>query len=41
MIDIKQNLNKIIHGNALDVLKEIPDKSVNSIISSPPIFSQT
>jgi len=38
MIDIKDYLNKIIHGNALDVLQEIPDKSVNSIISSPPYY---
>lgn len=33
-------LNKIITGNSIDVLKEIPDKSINLVITSPPYFQQ-
>ena len=29
-------LNKIIRGSAVDVMKELPDGSVDLIITSPP-----
>jgi len=32
-------LNKIIHGDAFKVLKEIPDNSIDCIITSPPYWS--
>jgi len=32
--------NQIIHGNVLEVLKRLPDKSVNCIVTSPPYWSQ-
>ncbi|MBI5413662.1 site-specific DNA-methyltransferase [Candidatus Peregrinibacteria bacterium] len=32
----KSFLNKIICGSAVDVMKRIPDKMVNLIITSPP-----
>ena len=32
-------LNKIIHGDVLKVLKEFPDNSVDCIITSPPYYS--
>ncbi len=35
-MDIKENINKIICGNALDVLKTFPDNSINCCITSPP-----
>lgn len=28
--------NKIIHGNALDVLKDFPDNSVDLVLTDPP-----
>ena len=31
--------NKIIHGNALSVLKTFPKESVNLIVTSPPYFN--
>lgn len=33
------NLNKIYKGNSLDVLKKMPDKSVNCCITSPPYWA--
>jgi site-specific DNA-methyltransferase (adenine-specific) len=35
----KRFVNKIITGNALEVLKQMPDESVNCIISSPPYWA--
>lgn len=32
-------LNKILHGNALEKLKTLPDKSINCIVTSPPYWS--
>jgi len=29
-------VNRIIHGDALDVLRELPDASVDAIITDPP-----
>lgn len=34
--DIADNLNKIIHGDCLEIMKKMPDKSVDLIITSPP-----
>ena len=31
-------LNKIHHGNCLDLLKQMPDESVNCVITSPPYW---
>ena len=33
---IKRFLNKIVCGSAVDVMKELPDDSVDLIITSPP-----
>ncbi len=33
-------LNRLIVGNCLDVLKGIPDNSINMVITSPPYFQQ-
>lgn len=30
--------NKIYHGNCLDVIKTFPDKSIDSVITSPPYY---
>lgn len=38
MKSIEEFTNKIINGDSLQVLKEIPDESVNLIITSPPYF---
>ena len=35
-IDIKDSLNKIIHGDCLEVMKAMPDNSVDIVITSPP-----
>ena len=32
----KKFLNKIVCGNAVDVMKEMSDRSVHSVITSPP-----
>jgi site-specific DNA-methyltransferase (adenine-specific) len=37
---INEFVNKIICGNCLDLIKEIPNNSVNLIITSPPYFKQ-
>jgi len=34
----KDFINKIIHGNTLDVLKELPSESVNCVVTSPPYW---
>ena len=33
-------INKIISGNCLDILRKIPNDSINTIITSPPYFCQ-
>lgn len=35
-IDISENINSIIHGDCLEVMKKMPDKSIDIIITSPP-----
>lgn len=37
---LDQLANKIICGDCLDILKNIPDNSINTIVTSPPYFSQ-
>ena len=32
-------MNKILQGNSLDVLKSLPDESVNCVITSPPYWA--
>jgi len=32
------NTNKIYQGNALSVLKDFPDESIDCIVTSPPYF---
>jgi DNA modification methylase len=36
MYQINNILNTIIQGNTLEVLKNIPDNSINMVITSPP-----
>ena len=36
---IEDVLNTVICGDALAVLKTLPDESVNSVITSPPYFN--
>lgn len=33
-------LNQIIHGNNINLIKKIPDNSINLIITSPPYYQQ-
>jgi site-specific DNA-methyltransferase (adenine-specific) len=33
-------INRIIYGNSLYILKNIPDKTVDLVITSPPYFQQ-
>ncbi len=33
---LKENLNKVIEGDALEVLRTLPDESVDLGITSPP-----
>ncbi len=40
MSDITKFINKIICGNAIDIMKKIPDESVNLIVTSPHITSK-
>lgn len=35
-MDINQILNTVIHGNSLEVLKEIPNSSIDMIFTDPP-----
>ncbi len=37
---LKQILNKIIEGDALEILKKIPEKSVDMVFMDPPYFLQ-
>ena len=38
MYQINNILNTIIQGNTLEVLKNIPDNSINMVITSPPYW---
>ena len=38
MKPIDEFVNKIICGDSLNILKEIPDDSINLVITSPPYF---
>jgi len=38
MYTINEVLDTIIQGNALDMLKNIPDKSIDCVITSPPYW---
>lgn len=40
MKSIKEFENEIIYDDCLKILKEIPKKSINLIITSPPYFKQ-
>ena len=33
-------LNRIVYGNNLELLVDIPDKSINLVITSPPYYKQ-
>ena len=35
-MDLGDFIDKIIHGNALDVLKQLPDNSVDAVVTDPP-----
>ena len=35
-LDVADALNNIVHGDCLDVMKALPDKSIDVIITSPP-----
>lgn len=35
-VDIKNSLNKIIHGDCLEVMKAMPDDCVDIVVTSPP-----
>ena len=39
MIDIEKHINKIIQGNALEVLRNFPSESIDCIITSPPYYN--
>jgi len=41
MKDIKSLLNSIINGDCVEVMKKIPDKSIDLIFADPPYFMQT
>ena len=36
--DMQTKINTILHGDALTVLKEIPDKAINCCVTSPPYW---
>ena len=38
--DIDQFINKIICGDCLDILRNVPNDSINTIVTSPPYYSQ-
>lgn len=38
--DLEKFINKVICGNAFDLLKTLPDNSIDLIITSPPYFKQ-
>jgi DNA modification methylase len=31
-------LNKIYQGNSLEVIKTLPDESINTVVTSPPYY---
>ncbi|RLI72245.1 MAG: site-specific DNA-methyltransferase [Candidatus Gerdarchaeota archaeon] len=33
---LKENLNKVIHGDCLEVMKKLPDNSVDLVLTDPP-----
>ena len=37
---MEQFTNKVIQGDCLEVMKDIPDKSVDCIVTSPPYYNQ-
>lgn len=41
MNNINNWINKIIKGDNVDVLKQMPDKSIDFIFADPPYFMQT
>lgn len=36
MIDIKELENKIINADCMDILKQLPDKCVDLVLTDPP-----
>ena len=36
MKDIKELLNKVIQGDCLEIMREIPDKSIDLVLTDPP-----
>jgi len=40
MVKLESFLNSIINGDSLQLAKEIPDESINLIITSPPYYKQ-
>jgi DNA modification methylase len=36
MRDINEIINQVIHGDCLEVLKEIPDNSIDAVVTDPP-----
>ena len=40
LVDGELPVNKIIHGDALEVLKKLPDNSIDCIITSPPYWGK-
>ena len=39
MYNIEDIKNKIINGDSLEVLKQIPSNSINMVITSPPYWN--
>ncbi len=39
--EMKKILNTILHGNCIDILKTIPDQTIDFIFADPPYFMQT
>ncbi len=37
---INEYINKVINGDSLEVLRELPDNSIDHVITSPPYFQQ-
>ena len=36
MFDIKENENKIINADCMDILKQLPDKCIDLVLTDPP-----
>lgn len=36
---MKEYLNKIVHGDSLDILKKLPNESIDCIVTSPPYWA--